>query len=583
MAVAMALIAIWVEGENYKTAPQALERNVGLKAPASGGKVLYGENFAKQGNVVSYEFDLPADLKDARVIFRYARPYQKAASIELAVSGPGGDVKKELALTQTNPGNGWGTLAKEYKLFSMDVGDLKKGKHTLKLTALAPGSDTTIDGFFVAAKDFQVTEEELNQCCRIQIAPEGYVGLARPADTVRQDLEPGIKLAVRSFSGKKDHELAWSLTKTGGSAKGEQAILKTTDPYPTLQPTRFSDLEDGTYKLTVSCKDPACQIEEDVLLCGKLLSVLGDRLKPVKDFTADLATKQDPKGQRALSDLQHIVQYLEDNGKKFSGGGAAEESADKKRLAALEGVEAPDALIGDMRRAADQAEKMIANLKAGKDAYDGMAGDLRRAYRSVGDGNLVPYRVFLPDAYAKQDKVPFLYMLHGGGGDENSFPDTEGGKILEILNKRGYVAVCPRWNSRGRPAGDVLQLLELTLKEYPKIDPDRVYCTGLSMGGFGTYNLATEHPEFFAAVCCVSGTGDPAKAEKLKNVPLQIFQGAGDPVVNPAGAERVAARMKELGYVVDLHMFPKYGHDYHAEEYLNLSIDFFGKYTRKRE
>ncbi len=40
--------------------------------------------------------------------------------------------------------------------------------------------------------------------------------------------------------------------------------------------------------------------------------------------------------------------------------------------------------------------------------------------------------------------------------------------------------------------------------------------------------------------------------------------------------------MKELGYVVDLHVFPTYGHDYHAEEYLNLSIDFFQKYTRKK-
>jgi dipeptidyl aminopeptidase/acylaminoacyl peptidase len=128
----------------------------------------------------------------------------------------------------------------------------------------------------------------------------------------------------------------------------------------------------------------------------------------------------------------------------------------------------------------------------------------------------------------------------------------------------------------------VLQLLELSLKEYPKIDPDRVYCTGLSMGGFGTYNLATEHPEFFAAVCCVSGTGDPAKAEKLRNVPLLILQGGADRVVPQAGAEKVAARMKELGYVVDLNIFPKYGHDYRAEEYLDLSIDFFQKYTRKK-
>jgi dienelactone hydrolase len=573
-------LAIWIEGENFKTAPQGLERNVGLKAPASGGKVLYGENMVKKGNVVTYEFDLPADVQGARVVFRYARPYQKAASIELAVSGPGGEVKKELAFAQTNNGNGWGSLANEYKLLPMDVGDLKKGKHALSLTSLEPGSDTSIDGFFIAAKGFKIADEELNQCCRLQIALDGYVGLARPADTVRQDVEPGIKIVVRSFAGKTQHELAWTLTKAAGAAKGEEAVLKTSEDSATLQPAHFSDLEDGAYKLTVSCKNPSCRIEEDLFLCGKLLSVLPDRLKAVKSFTADLEAKsKDPRG---LSDLQHIIQYLEENGRKFSGGDVADASADKKRLAALEGVVDPDALVRDMRRAADQAEKMIANLKAGQDAFDGMSGDIRRAYRSAGDGNLVPYRVFLPDAYAKADKAPFIYMLHGGGGDEDFWPDTEGGKILEVLNQRGYVAVCPRWNSRGRPAGDVLQLLELSLKEYPKIDPDRVYCTGLSMGGFGTYNLASEHPEFFAAVCCVSGTGDPAKAEKFKNVPLMILQGGADPVVNPAGAQRVAARMKELGYVVDLHVFPTYGHDYRAGEYLDLSIDFFQKYTRKK-
>ncbi len=385
---------------------------------------------------------------------------------------------------------------------------------------------------------------------------------------------------MRSFSGKTEHELAWVLTKAAGAAKGEETILKTSDEYPTVQPRDFPDLEDGAYKIAVSCKYPPCRIEEELFLCGKLLSLLSDRLKAIKGFMEDMAdvkNKGNSSLSRALPDLQHIVRYLEDKGKKFGGNDAADESASEKRLAALEGVQAPEALIGDVHRAADQAEKMIVNLKAGKDAYEGMAGDLRRAYRSAADNSLVPYRVFVPDAYAKADKVPFIYMLHGGGGDENSFPDMDGGKILKVLNKRGYLAVCPRWNSR-----DLLPLLQLTLKEYPKIDRDRVYCTGLSMGGFGTYTLATEHPEFFAAVCCVSGTGDPAKAEKLKNVPLQIFQGAEDPVVAPAGAQRVAAKMKELGYVVDFRIFSKYGHDYHADEYLNLSMDFFGKYTRKK-
>jgi dienelactone hydrolase len=574
-------LAIWIEGEDFRTAPEGLEMAVALKAPASGGKVLYGECLQRKGNAVTYEFDLPTDVKDARIIFRYARldwrNTMKSGPVELALSGPGGQVRKELAFADTK---GWGMLAKEYKLLPMELGDLKKGKHALKLTSLAQDDDVTIDGFFVAAKEFKITEEGLNQCCRIRIASDGYIGLARPAVAVRQDVEPGIRVAVRSFAGKTQRELAWILAKAPGAPKGEDTIQKTSDEDLTLQPMRFSDMEDGAYRLTVSCKNPPCRLDAELFLCGRLLATLPGRLQAVKGFTADLGIPS--KDQRALPDLEHIVEYLEGNGKKFGGGNAADGSAYKEGMAALEGVQNPGALIGDVRRALGQAETMIANLKAGKDAYDGMAGDLRRAYRSAADGSMVPYRVFVPDAYAKADKVPLIYMLHGGGGDEDYWPDVEGGKILKVLNKRGYVAVCPRWNSRGRPWGDVLQLLERSLKEYPKIDPDRVYCTGLSMGGFGTYNLATEHPELFAAVCCVSGTGDPAKAEKLKNVPLLILQGGADRVVPQAGAEKVAARLKELGYVVNLNIFPKYGHDYRAEEYLNLSIDFFQKYTRKK-
>jgi predicted peptidase len=108
-----------------------------------------------------------------------------------------------------------------------------------------------------------------------------------------------------------------------------------------------------------------------------------------------------------------------------------------------------------------------------------------------------------------------------------------------------------------------------------------MYCTGLSMGGFGTYTLATTYPQLFAAICCVSGTGRPELAEKLKTVPTLVLQGATDQVVPPEGAKRVEARMKELGQEVQLHIFPIYGHDYHGEEYMKLTLDFFDRHTKQ--
>ena len=59
-----------------------------------------------------------------------------------------------------------------------------------------------------------------------------------------------------------------------------------------------------------------------------------------------------------------------------------------------------------------------------------------------------------------------------------------------------------------------------------------------------------------------------------------ILQGGTDEVVPPAGAQRVTARMKELGETVQLHIFPVYGHDYHGEEYLKLTLDFFDQYSK---
>jgi dipeptidyl aminopeptidase/acylaminoacyl peptidase len=102
------------------------------------------------------------------------------------------------------------------------------------------------------------------------------------------------------------------------------------------------------------------------------------------------------------------------------------------------------------------------------------------------------------------------------------------------------------------------------------------------MGGFGTYWLTTTYPDRFAAACCVSGTGDVNLAPKLKNVPLLILQGGADEVVPPEGAKAVAAEMEELGQTVELHIFPTYGHDYRAEQYMRLTLEFFGKHRRTK-
>src|SRR5205085_1737719 len=82
---------------------------------------------------------------------------------------------------------------------------------------------------------------------------------------------------------------------------------------------------------------------------------------------------------------------------------------------------------------------------------------------------------------------------------------------------------CPT-DQRGWRPDALAALLDDVLAHY-KGDPDRVYLTGLSMGGFGTWALAARHPDKFAAIAPICGGGDPATAEKLKDLPTWVFHG----------------------------------------------------------
>jgi predicted peptidase len=126
----------------------------------------------------------------------------------------------------------------------------------------------------------------------------------------------------------------------------------------------------------------------------------------------------------------------------------------------------------------------------------------------------------------------------------------------------------------------MVQLIGLIRKEFPKADPERIYCTGISMGGFGTFTLSTTYPELFTAVCCVSGSGRPNRADRLKNVPTMIIHGGADGVVSPQGARAMEAKIKELGQTVQLHIFDVHGHAYYPDIYLPLTLNFFAQYTK---
>jgi predicted esterase len=571
----------WHEAEIGVQAPDSIGPPTAQRDAASGGAYLMGgATLSKKGNAVSYELELPQAIDGAQIIFRYARLHWRRtmtpAHIGVEVAGGGESLKGEAEFPDTG---GWGYKPSEWRLAAAKLGSLKAGKCTIKLTGLGDDNDVVTDGFFIASEGFKISAAEL-ALTAIAITSDGYVGL-QSATTVNQDADRTLRLAARSFSKEplvtlamgKTAESAVPLKPAGADTGKDGAILAKFELPPKL--------DDGNYVAVATGQWPQCRIVVPVVLAGRFLGSLDREMQSLETFTAELAKSPKPDDVRCSADFQHLVEYLKANGKRLSNAASAPVDAYKQGLAAQEVILNPAPLVEDMRRALTQGCETMRRLKAGQNPYAGRLGDLRRAYRSAASGEMVVYRVVVPSDYGKADKTPFILMLHGGGQDENYFPSLDGGKLLKMLDSRGYLLVCPRYigNSPNFVA-DMIQLIELMRKEYPKIDPARTYCTGLSMGGFGTYTLATTHPELFAAICCVSGTGRPERAEKLKTVPMLILQGGTDEVVPPPGAERVAARMKELGENVQLHIFPVYGHDYHGEEYLKLTLDFFDRYSK---
>jgi predicted peptidase len=171
------------------------------------------------------------------------------------------------------------------------------------------------------------------------------------------------------------------------------------------------------------------------------------------------------------------------------------------------------------------------------------------------NGKSISYLLYLPKDYDSKDKWPLLLFLHGRG--ESDGP-------LSIVKKWGpprligrgeslpYVVVSPQCppnpESWPQPSQQslLLALLDHVGKTY-KVDADRVYLTGLSMGGYGSWRLAADHPERFAAVVPVCGAGKPADAEKLKNLPIWVWHGTEDPAVPFQRSVEMVEAIKQAG------------------------------------
>ena len=226
-------------------------------------------------------------------------------------------------------------------------------------------------------------------------------------------------------------------------------------------------------------------------------------------------------------------------------------------VAAAMGWLAPDgALTGDERHEAlmDAAE-LLAALDAGRDYLAGRRNEFWSAYYSRADATGQHFTMVVPADYDPAKAYPLVVELHGMGGRPSPFRDRICGE--------DYIEVMPWGRGDAGYAGlgedDVMRIIAYT-KQWYRIDPDRVYVAGDSMGGGGTWAMASRHADLFAAAAPVYGYAEGLALENLRHVPVFNQHGQQDQAV-PCDQSRFAVSMlQKMGYAVAHKEFPVAGH-----------------------
>jgi len=181
------------------------------------------------------------------------------------------------------------------------------------------------------------------------------------------------------------------------------------------------------------------------------------------------------------------------------------------------------------------------------------------------------YLTFLPDGYDPSSQYPLLVFLHGIGerGDDPEKVMTHG--VPQILEQNlPFIIICPQcpdgtiWSmeSDGLDA-----LLNEVLSRYA-VDEKRLYLTGLSMGGYGTWDYALRYPKRFAALAPVcGGTLRLEDIGRIKHIPIWAFHGELDKRIPAEGTRQLARAMEAVGGKMKATYYPEVGHNAWVKAY----------------
>ena len=212
------------------------------------------------------------------------------------------------------------------------------------------------------------------------------------------------------------------------------------------------------------------------------------------------------------------------------------------------------------------------------------------------------YLLFLPDGLGsngsdvydglrlrnktQQPLLPTILYLHGSGERGSNLDNVKKHGVAQIVEKQPdfpFIVIspqCPRgedWNVER-----LNYLLDQVISSCP-VDPDRVYLTGLSMGGYGTWHLAAAQPQRFAAIAPICGGGNPEVAHQFKNLPVWAFHGLKDRVVALSESEIMVSALKAHNNNVKFTVYPEADHDSWTQTYNNPELyEWFLQHRRQQ-
>jgi predicted peptidase len=190
---------------------------------------------------------------------------------------------------------------------------------------------------------------------------------------------------------------------------------------------------------------------------------------------------------------------------------------------------------------------------------------------------MMKHSVYLPPSYAGDESKswPLILFLHGAGekGDDEKLLKSTGLPNILETNDIPFIVIspqCPR-ERMGWSLDDLDFLLERCLIKF-RADRERVYLTGISMGGFATWQMAQSFPYRFAAIAPFCGGGTASHARKIKHLPVWVFHGADDKIVSPEYSKVMVRALEACGGNVRFTLYPGTGHDCWTRTYKDPEI-----------